>query len=111
MDTKEYLKLLEEKIDRNSKKLNAIYEILSQTNKPKVVNTNLGTTKVNNTTQTKLYPKNVKLLEAILDKNQNEKTEAFLLSIINNSYPTITEGQQKVIIDLANLYNLPSYVD
>jgi hypothetical protein len=102
MIKQEYLEKLEEKIDRNSKKLNAIYEILTKKDTSKIDKPSNN----NNTTQTKLYPKNIELLESLLDITDNQKTIAFLTSIINNSYPTLTAGQNKVVVDLANQYNV-----
>jgi len=54
----------------------------------------------------KLYNKSNKLIERLLDLNTNQKTEAFLSSLINNNYTTITLGQKKVIDELCIQLNL-----
>lgn len=61
----------------------------------------------NNTiSKPKLYSKSNKLIERLLDLNTNQKTEAFLSSLINNNYTTITLGQKKVIDELCIQLNL-----
>jgi hypothetical protein len=60
----------------------------------------------NSLSKPKLYPKSVKLIERLLDLNTNQKTEAFLSSLVNNNYTTITLGQKKVIDELCIQLNL-----
>lgn len=67
-------------------------------------NNNTGLNKLSN--KPKLYPKNTKLIERLLDLNTNQKTEAFLSSLVNNKYTTITLGQKKVIDELCIQLNL-----
>lgn len=45
----------------------------------------------------KTYPKDVKLLKQLISSTENQKSKEFILSILNNNYPSITQGQKDVI--------------
>ena len=55
----------------------------------------------------KKYPKNREFIENLLDlqKSKNHNTD-FLQSILANDYDTVTYGQQKIIVDIANQFNI-----
>lgn len=82
--------------------LNDIKKDLDKGNTNSTNNTGLNTL----SNKPKLYPKNTKLIERLLDLNTNQKTEAFLSSLVNNKYTTITLGQKKVIDELCIQLNL-----
>jgi hypothetical protein len=67
-------------------------------------NNNTGLNKLSN--KPKLYPKNTKLIDRLIELNTNEKTKSFLDSLANNDYSTITLGQKKVIDELCIQLNL-----
>lgn len=85
------VKELKEKVDR----LNGIGNIY-QDNKPVDINTG----------KDKLSRKDLPLLKKLLEKNTNPKTDKFLLSIINNDYPTLTPGQKNAIDSIAQSLNV-----
>ena len=78
------VKELKEKVDRLNGKGN-IY----QNNKPVDIS------------KDKLPRKDLPFLKKLLEKNTNPKTDKFLLSIINNDYPTLTVGQKNAIDSIA----------
>ncbi len=85
--------LLQE-ILKEVKELRTIVDKLNgiSTNKP--VNNPLYS---NNNKEFKTFPKDVQLLKQLITTTDNQKTKEFILSILNNNYPSITEGQKKVI--------------
>ena len=54
----------------------------------------------------KTFPKDVVLYKEMLKVNTNDKTEQFIMSILNNNYPSITEGQKKVMDKIKEDLNL-----
>lgn len=73
----------------------------------RIVDTKNSYTKTNSTTKEyKTYPKDIELLNRILSVNENEKTDSFIKSILNNSYPSVTEGQKAVIDKIQGDLNL-----
>lgn len=74
--------------------------------KPSNVSMLKSISNTNTVSKPKLYSKSNKLIERLLDLNTNQKTEAFLSSLINNNYTTITLGQKKVIDELCIQLNL-----
>lgn len=83
------VKELKEKVDRLNGKGN-IY----QNNKPVDIS------------KDKLPRKDLPFLKKLLEKNTNPKTDKFLLSIINNDYPTLTVGQKNAIDSIAQNLNV-----
>lgn len=53
-----------------------------------------------------LSRKDIPLLKKLLERNTNPKTDKFLLSIINNDYPTLTPGQKNAIDSIAQNLNV-----
>lgn len=80
-----------ELLEQILKEVKDIRRIVDTFNNTKPVNTS------NTTKEYKTYPKDNNLLNSLLNNTTNDKTKQFLLSIINNDYPTITDGQFKVI--------------
>ena len=106
MITKEEYKELDSKIEKLNQKLNAIYTILSQMNgteekKPSQTNSRVRFS------ERKLFPKNqINFEDLLLVTETNLKSNNLVRNILQNTYPTITQGQYEVLYNIAEQNNV-----
>jgi|DEB0MinimDraft_10_1074344.scaffolds.fasta_scaffold42055_2 hypothetical protein len=61
---------------------------------------------VNSDKPKKLINKDREFIEKLIRLQEaNNNNTSFLESLLNNDYDTLTEGQYRVVVDIANLYN------
>tara|TARA_R100000951_G_scaffold68514_1_gene57802 strand:- start:1350 stop:1640 length:291 start_codon:yes stop_codon:yes gene_type:complete len=79
-------------IDSRLSKLESLLD-----NKPKISN--------NSDTNTNLVPKSSIDFQSLLENIEDTKSKTIVSSIFNNTYPTVTYGQYKLISDIATQNN------